>query len=148
METPFGRIDMKRTIILLTLLLASVACADEAPTFQVFPHDVNLEAARDAQSIVCQVTQPDGVTRDVTKDVQFVVPDSNLVRMEGNVAHPLADGTGELKVKYQDQVVSLPLKVKDAKVDRPVSFKLDVMPVFMRAGCNAGSCHGSARGKD
>ena len=22
------------------------------------------------------------------------------------------------------------------------------MPVFMRAGCNVGSCHGSARGKD
>ena len=22
------------------------------------------------------------------------------------------------------------------------------MPVFMRAGCNMGSCHGAARGKD
>ena len=22
------------------------------------------------------------------------------------------------------------------------------MPVFMRAGCNTGSCHGAARGKD
>jgi len=33
-------------------------------------------------------------------------------------------------------------------VDPPISFKLDVMPVFMRAGCNVGSCHGSARGKD
>ena len=29
-----------------------------------------------------------------------------------------------------------------------VSFKNDVMPVFMRGGCNAGDCHGSARGKD
>ena len=38
--------------------------------------------------------------------------------------------------------------MKDAKVDRPISFKLDVMPVFMRAGCNIGSCHGAARGKD
>lgn len=28
------------------------------------------------------------------------------------------------------------------------SFRRDVMPVFFRAGCNAGSCHGSARGKD
>src|SRR6185295_15485731 len=24
----------------------------------------------------------------------------------------------------------------------------DVMPIFMAAGCNVGSCHGSARGKD
>lgn len=28
------------------------------------------------------------------------------------------------------------------------SFKLDVMPVFMRHGCNAGDCHGAASGKD
>lgn len=28
------------------------------------------------------------------------------------------------------------------------SFKLDVMPVFMRYGCNSGDCHGAARGKD
>ena len=45
-------------------------------------------------------------------------------------------------------VVSLPVKVKQAKVDRPISFKLDVMPVFMQAGCNVGGCHGAARGKD
>jgi hypothetical protein len=29
-----------------------------------------------------------------------------------------------------------------------LSFRLDVMPIFMRSGCNAGSCHGAARGKD
>ena len=28
------------------------------------------------------------------------------------------------------------------------SFRRDIMPVFFRAGCNAGTCHGSARGKD
>jgi hypothetical protein len=27
-------------------------------------------------------------------------------------------------------------------------FRRDVMPIFFRAGCNAGTCHGSARGKD
>ena len=29
-----------------------------------------------------------------------------------------------------------------------ISFKRDVMPVFMKAGCNAGDCHGSSRGQD
>lgn len=28
------------------------------------------------------------------------------------------------------------------------SFRQDIMPVFFRAGCNSGSCHGAARGKD
>jgi hypothetical protein len=30
----------------------------------------------------------------------------------------------------------------------PPSFRLDVMPVFFRAGCNSGGCHGAAAGKD
>ena len=29
-----------------------------------------------------------------------------------------------------------------------VSFQKDVMPIFMKAGCNAGDCHGSSRGQD
>src|SRR5215469_17675821 len=28
------------------------------------------------------------------------------------------------------------------------SFRRDVMPVFFRAGCNSGACHGAAAGKD
>ncbi len=35
-----------------------------------------------------------------------------------------------------------------AKASEAVSFRRDVMPVFFRAGCNSGSCHGAARGKD
>src|SRR5947209_5129505 len=31
---------------------------------------------------------------------------------------------------------------------KPISFRLDVMPVFFRAGCNSGGCHGAAIGKD
>ncbi|MDA1138234.1 MAG: DUF1549 and DUF1553 domain-containing protein [Planctomycetota bacterium] len=29
-----------------------------------------------------------------------------------------------------------------------ISFRLDVMPILFRRGCNAGACHGSSRGKD
>jgi hypothetical protein len=28
------------------------------------------------------------------------------------------------------------------------SFRRDVMPILFRSGCNQGTCHGSARGKD
>ena len=38
--------------------------------------------------------------------------------------------------------------MKDATVPRPISFQLDIMPVLTSAGCNTGSCHGSARGQD
>jgi hypothetical protein len=131
-----------------TALSVTAFGADSSARFEVFPADVQLSTSRAEQSIVCRVVQPDGVTRDVTGQVQWLVPDSHLIQMDRNIARPVADGTGELKVKFEDQIVSMPVHVKDAKVDRPISFRLDVMPVFMRAGCNVGSCHGAARGKD
>jgi len=36
----------------------------------------------------------------------------------------------------------------EASAEETPSFRRDVMPVLFRAGCNAGTCHGSARGKD
>ncbi|MFM7832611.1 MAG: cell surface protein, partial [Planctomycetaceae bacterium] len=42
----------------------------------------------------------------------------------------------------------VPVVVQNCQVDPPVSFRLDVMPVFMKTSCNNGSCHGAARGKD
>ena len=35
-----------------------------------------------------------------------------------------------------------------APADRPVTFERDVQPALTRAGCNAGACHGKARGQD
>ena len=32
--------------------------------------------------------------------------------------------------------------------DEVPSFRADIMPIFFRTGCNVGTCHGSARGKD
>lgn len=116
--------------------------------FEVYPADVNLETSRDFQSLVVKVTRADGVTRDVTAEAQFAVSDPKLAKIDGHVVRPIGDGAGQIVVKFDGQSASVPLTVKQATVDRPVSFKLDVMPVFLRAGCNTGGCHGSARGKD
>lgn len=35
-----------------------------------------------------------------------------------------------------------------ARAEETPSFRRDVMPLLFRAGCNSGTCHGSARGKD
>ena len=36
----------------------------------------------------------------------------------------------------------------DDRGSSTLSFRQDVMPILFRAGCNAGTCHGSAQGKD
>jgi hypothetical protein len=125
------------------------ATAQSPPTaLEVYPPDFNLETSRDRQSFVVQAWFADGLSRDVTAEAKVAVANPMMVRLEGNVAYPIADGTTELSVEWGGKAVKLPVKVTNAKVDRPISFKLDVMPVFMRSGCNTGSCHGAARGKD
>ena len=114
----------------------------------VYPPDINLETARDRQSFIVQLTQADGLTRDLTDAAQVTFANPALVRLDKNVVLPVADGVTEMVVTAAGQTVKVPVKVVNAKADRPVSFKLDVMPVFMRSGCNSGACHGAARGKD
>ena len=58
------------------------------------------------------------------------------------------DGKTELKVTFQGQTKIIPIEVQESFDRGPISFNLGVMPVFMKAGCNTGSCHGSARGQD
>jgi hypothetical protein len=140
-------------VMAFTLVAPAITVrADDAvaktPPFQVFPTDVNLATSGDFQTVVARVTRPDGVTQDVTGEAKFELADPKLAGVEGNVVKPLADGETTLKVSWHDQSMTLPVKVKDAKIVRPISFRLDVMPVFMRSGCNVGGCHGAARGKD
>ena len=97
---------------------------------------------------VVQAVYADGITRDVTAETKATLVNPAFAKLDKNVLTPLADGATELKVEYAGKALNVPVKVKDATVERPISFKLDVMPIFMRSGCNQGGCHGAARGKD
>lgn len=113
-----------------------------------YPAEVGLETAQDRQTLVIQASYPDGLTRDVTHLAEFKLADASLAKCEAGALTPLSDGATVLTASFQGQSVKVPVKVSRAKVERPISFKLDVMPVFLRAGCNSGGCHGAARGKD
>jgi hypothetical protein len=115
---------------------------------RVYPTDINLTTKNDRQSVVVQALYADGLTRDVTTDASFSLANKALVKVEKGLITPLADGKTDLQIKYGGKEIKLPVSVEQAKVERPISFNLDVMPVFMKAGCNSGGCHGSARGKD
>jgi len=135
----------------LLLSLCSLCLCGEstfAQTIAVYPPDINLETSRDRQSFVVQLTQADGITRDVTAQAQVSFANPALVKLDKAMIYPVADGATEMTIAFGGQTVKVPVKVVKAKEDRPISFKQDVMPVFMRNGCNVGGCHGAARGKD
>ena len=140
-------------ITTLALLISAVAqvALGEAPKpaqIHVYPADVHLTTVRDRQSVIVQAEFPDGITRDVTAEAKLTVSNGDFARLDKNVRYPKADGTTELTVEYAGFTVKVPVEVQRATEDPAVSFKLDVMPVFMKSGCNTGSCHGAKAGKD
>ena len=144
------RFDRLTLFVILAGLVGNAAiAADVKPAaVKVFPPDVQLRTARDHQSLVVQAVYSDGITRDVTKSAKLALKNAGIATLKGTTLFPAADGKTELAVAYGGHTVVVPVVVEQAKTDRPVSFKLDVMPVFMKSGCNMGSCHGAARGKD
>jgi hypothetical protein len=136
------------TLCVMSAINAAVADTPALTNLQVFPPDIKLQTNRGWQSFVVQATYSDGITRDVTTETKAALTNPALAKLEKNLLYPQTDGATELKIEFGGRSAAIPLSVKDAKADRPISFKLDVMPVFMKAGCNQGSCHGAARGKD
>ena len=144
---------MKRTartfFSFLAPLVASIA-AVAAPTLtelKVYPADVNLKTRQDRQAIVVQATFADGVTRDVTSEASLTLADKSRAQLDRATLLPLSDGATELRVKFQGKAVAVPVKVEKAFEDQAISFTHDVMPIFTKAGCNMGGCHGKAEGK-
>ena len=140
------------TILLFMMPLNPVAAGFDAVGIEVFPPQVQLDSAGDRQRIVVQARAADGRTRDVTAVAEVTLSEPNLAAAEqtagGLVIRPAVDGEGSVRVAYGGHSVEIPLQVVSASSPAPLSFRLDVMPIFARAGCNMGSCHGSARGKD
>ncbi len=125
-----------------------VAHAVADSTLRVFPAVINLSSARDSQSIVAQIVAPNGTTRDITGRLAWKIANPELARQSGDRVLPVADGETTIELTHEQHTVSIPVTITGAVVKPPLSFKNDVMPVFSKSGCNSGSCHGAARGKD
>ena len=138
--------------LVMVLSLAATALADEVVSIGVFPPRVQLDSSRDRQRMIVQAVHADGRTEDVTAAATVTPTNAMLAAIDrssgGIMLRPLADGEAAVRIEHAGHSRDIPLKVVSATSEPPLSFRLDVMPVFARAGCNMGSCHGAARGKD
>jgi hypothetical protein len=143
---------ISKTLVMLSALLplCSAVLADDAvpASISVAPMNIHLSAVRDRQSVIVQAVMPNGLTFDVTDKATMTIASEAQVRKEGTTIYPVADGETKLTVAYGGHSVEIPVVVLSSQVDPPISFRQDVMPVWMKSSCNNGSCHGAARGKD
>lgn len=143
-----NRILLQALCGLSIFTVATVLRADAGTQLKIFPAEISLRGQDDRQTIAVQMLNEQGITRDVTVSVVIKAMDPAIVEIVGQTIRPKADGQTHLILELGQHTAEVPVTVKDAAISRAVSFRLDVMPVFMKSGCNSGSCHGAARGKD
>ena len=118
--------------VLVQIVRAEAIPPAEIAELKVFPPTVNLNTHADRQSLIVQAVYSNELSRDVTSEAKITPANADLVQLDGNTIFPKADGKSELTIKFGGRSVNVPLVVKDAAADRPISFQLDVMPVFMQ----------------
>jgi len=85
---------------------------------------------------------------DVTRMVE-AKPAAHLVEVgRSGVVRPVADGQAALTYSLEGLKVEIPVTVSGMGDSLKVDFVHDVNPVMSRMGCNQGTCHGSAQGKN
>jgi hypothetical protein len=114
----------------------------------VYPPTIKFSAQNDSQHVIAVALRSDGVTQDVTDQVEWMIASPDKVHWKDHVLAPKADGETEVIANWQGLKAVAKVELSHSNNPRPISFESDVLPVLTKVGCNTGSCHGAARGKD
>lgn len=144
---------MKTNSILATLAgfaasLCSFATAADPGAISLDPGKFELRGNRAQQQLVVSGTFSADDIRDLTNaGVQFASSNPAVVKIEGTLAKPVADGTAQITVTLGALKATADVTVKEMAMPSPVSFKNETLAALTKAGCNMGACHGSPSGK-
>lgn len=135
---------------------ASAPNASIAPGLSIQPAGASAKGALrlvgpDArQQLAVSLQLNTGGVRDVTRSVTYSVKPEGVIKIDATgFALPVADGTATVTARTPDgQAASRRVAVERFNDIIPVHFVNDVVPVFTKAGCNSGGCHGKSGGQN
>jgi hypothetical protein len=111
------------------------------------PPSLKLQDGRDEQRVLVLGVIEGGRTVDLTSEAKFKSDSANVEIDAQGYIKPKAKGTAEVVVSAAGKQIKLPVTVEEAAKSE-VRFVRDIQPLLAKAGCNAGTCHGSAKGKN
>ncbi|MCM8535812.1 MAG: DUF1549 and DUF1553 domain-containing protein [Lentisphaeraceae bacterium] len=136
----------KNIILLFSLTLSTFAA--ELNTLDVTPREIKLDHKNEVQGIVIQGLYDDGTTQDLESQVKVKIINPEIATYRAGSFIAIKDGSTTAQVTYEGQTVELKISASNTDIHKQIRFSLDVMPIFTKAGCNSGGCHGASRGKD
>jgi hypothetical protein len=141
---------MKRLLLPILLFALSAAARAENPRavrLEFEPATLTLEDGRDERRFLVWGVSKDGEKFDLSSEAKLSEDSAAIEVTADGYIHGTAPGEGSVKVKAGGVEAELPVKVLSGNVPT-VRFVRDVIPMMSRVGCNAGTCHGSAKGKN
>jgi hypothetical protein len=112
------------------------------------PAAVTLKHPFDYVEVLLTAQLSTGDRVDVTRLARLETPTPVVKRASNGLLRPAQDGSAQLRFGLEGQSVTVPVTVSGMGVRHDVSFVREVMPMLSKLGCNAGTCHGAAKGKN
>ncbi|MCI0745569.1 MAG: DUF1549 and DUF1553 domain-containing protein [Verrucomicrobia subdivision 3 bacterium] len=116
-------------------------------SLKVEPSSLTLMNGRDHRRVLVMGKTEAGKLVDVTSLASLKSESPRVGIDPAGYIHGREKGDAEIIVTAAGKQTKLPVKVEDASMP-PVRFVRDIEPVLSKSGCNAGTCHGSAKGKN
>lgn len=149
-----GQMTLRRAIAATLALLGGLAltttlraAAPKIEALRVQPESILIEHERDARSVLISGLTDAGEWIDLTAEAEFVDLPASLRVDEDGYMHAVAAGETTVRIAAGGQSIDVPVTVRGV-APPPISFVRDVMPTISKLGCNAGTCHGAAKGKN
>jgi hypothetical protein len=111
------------------------------------PASLQIKNAYDERRVLVLGVTENNQLLDLTAQATFKPADARVEVDAQGYVHPKEQGASEIVVSAAGREAKLAVTV-EAATTPPVRFVRDVMPILSKAGCNQGTCHGSAKGKN
>lgn len=112
------------------------------------PTSISLAGPHAYRQVLITATLESGETADLTRLVELIGEPKAVSVTANRLVSAKADGKEELAFRYGDLEVKIPVEVTATTQASAVSFVRDIQPALSKMGCNAGTCHGGAQGKN
>jgi WD40 repeat protein len=117
-------------------------------SLDIQPKEVRLGNRFDYAQVLVSGKLATGETIDVTRMVDWSLSSEIADVSRLGIVRPRKDGKATLQVGLSGKTATVSVTVLGLHTPVRVDFVHDVAPVLSRLGCNAGTCHGAAQGKN